>query len=112
MEKYMKKKGQGVPEYRDDRNLENFRLFQYAECIDKNYPQLRGKALPIVSYELAWITNVLIGVKCMLHEGHYQWFDVRQVRLYRGRKEWLTVQHRRHERGTLRRLLRGLGLKP
>jgi hypothetical protein len=103
------KKDFPIPHEKSDRRLGDYRQWQYAECIDPNYPQLRNKAMPIISYELAFFSDTLIGVTCMLHAGHNKWFDIRQVRLYRGPSELLAAQHYRRTKRSLSKIFRSLG---
>lgn len=60
-----------------------FFQYQYIEVTDQMYPKLKGKSLPIVSYEMNSDETKILGVLVNLGPGNNTWFTREQFTLYK-----------------------------
>jgi len=67
-----------------------FFKYQWAEVSDSNYPLLRGKAFPILRYEVDSKGDIL-RVHLKLSDSFFKWFYRNQLIMYRGGNEFLNV---------------------
>lgn len=64
--------------------------YQWGEVIDAMYPRLRGKALPILRYEIR--DKHILRVELFIQKGLSEWFSVPgQVMLYKSWKDLIDL---------------------
>ncbi len=86
-----------------------YHIYQFAEIDDPMYPQLKGKALPIIQYEIFESIKRIAAVKVKIKDGQIKWFDRRKckVMLYKGGSDLLKLEQT-HRVSLFKRLLKSL----
>jgi len=88
-----------------------YHQFQYAEIKNPLYPTLRGKSLPIVSYEITDNPKKIKAVKVMVARENYVWFDCSSVTLFKSGIDLAIMPELRHKENILKRIMRNMGMK-
>lgn len=72
-----------------------FFQYQFVEITDQMYPKLKGKCLPIVSYEMDSDETKVLGVLVNLGPGNNVWFKREQFILYKSSNDLIQLNRKR-----------------
>lgn len=102
---------QGLFFYGENNFMAWFHQYQFIEVTDSNFPKLRSKALPIVSYEMNHDENKILGVLVNLGPGNNIWFKRDQFRLYKSSSDFIKMTNNSYSTSKFNRFIRSLGLR-
>ena len=88
-----------------------YHQYQFAELNHNLYPTLRGKALPIVQYEITDLPKKIVAVKVKIAPGNFAWFDSKHVTLYKSGSDLIVMPEIKYGESIVRRIMRSFGLK-
>lgn len=88
-----------------------YHQYQYAEIKSARYITLRGKSLPIVSYEITDDPKRILAVKLEICRDNFQWFNRSDVTLFKSGVDLITMPEQRHNENIVKRLCRSLNMR-
>lgn len=86
-----------------------YHIYQHAEIKHPDYPKLRGRALPIIQYEIC--EHRVLGVNVQLKDGQSHWFYRPHIMLYKSGKSFLDNLESAVSESLIRKFLRRFNLR-